>query len=212
MDPVTNWIVLYLGGALFILFFQPRLSANRQLVAPEDQPEPIPLATFIDDNHKLITTLGVLTALTVFVSNLPIKLFGSLLSFLFLIATILTWQELISKFPKSKTVRLFWFQNVLDAAVPVLVLFLILQFRSLIRPFMNYILLLAVMWLGYLLIDRLKIFELVEEKTRNRRLGYIVEGFICALIFGVYFALSFLLSPVFDSAFNFLDTLVAVTF
>jgi len=76
------------------------------------------LFDFIEENQRLITVLGVFTALTVFSSNLPLKPFGYVLSFMFMSLTVLLWLELWQKFPtKSGSWRLTVFENVLPFTV-----------------------------------------------------------------------------------------------
>ncbi len=47
--------------------------------SPKD--EKVSLASFIDANQKLISVLGIFTAISVFASNLPLKPVGYALSF-----------------------------------------------------------------------------------------------------------------------------------
>ncbi len=87
------------------------------------QPAPdSPLANFIEENHKLLSVLGVFTALTVFARAVPIRLLGDILSFLFLGATIVLWFELQERFPsKTTSQKLRLFEFFVGSAVLVLV-------------------------------------------------------------------------------------------
>jgi len=51
------------------------------------------LSDYVENNSKLISVLGVFTALTVFTNNLSIKPIGYALSFVFLTITIIIWVE-----------------------------------------------------------------------------------------------------------------------
>lgn len=52
----------------------------------------------IEENHKLIASLGVFIALSLFSSNLELKTLGTSLSFIFLSLAFLVWIELINAF------------------------------------------------------------------------------------------------------------------
>lgn len=83
---------------------------------------PTSLAAFIEENQRVITVLGVFTALTVFASNLRPVEFGQFLSSLFLTLTTLIWLELWGRFPSGGgSWRLSWFENMLSMTVLVLV-------------------------------------------------------------------------------------------
>jgi hypothetical protein len=62
-------------------------------------PKGLTLATYIEDNQKLLTVLGVFTALTGFSTNLPIKLFGVVLSFCCMGIALLVLVQLWLRFP-----------------------------------------------------------------------------------------------------------------
>jgi uncharacterized membrane protein len=72
------------------------------------------LSKFIEDNHKLISVLGVFTAITVFSGNMQLRTLGYVLSFIFLLITLIIWTELLEKFPKgTATWRLTAFEDLL---------------------------------------------------------------------------------------------------
>jgi len=119
----------------------------------------VTLAAFIEDNHKLLTSLGVFTALTLFAGNLPLRPVGYVLSFLFLAATVLLWFELQSRFPKPGTHALIWFENILFYATMVLIGYWLLEFRSLWRHFLFILMALVLLWLGSLVIKRYNLFN-----------------------------------------------------
>lgn len=211
MDPITDWVVLSLGFSLLIWYFRIRIKVNQQAsISQTSERPPTSLAAFVDDNQRLIATLGVFTALTVFVGNLPAKLFGFLLSFLFLIGTILLWSELSSRFPKLRTERLYWFQSIIEVAVPILIIYLILQFSVIIRYFLNYLMVIVAIWLGAILTDRLKFDERIAVRVKNLRLRNMISVLILALfaILGSYSA-TYFLSPLFDNAIALLDSVAS---
>lgn len=64
-----------------------------------DTPKGPTLASYIEDNHKLLTVLGVFTALTGYSANLPIRLFGITLSFCCMGVALLVLVQLWWRFP-----------------------------------------------------------------------------------------------------------------
>ncbi len=62
-------------------------------------PKSLTLATYIEDNHKLLTVLGVFTALTGLSTNAPMKLFGVVLSFCCMGIALLVMVRLWLRFP-----------------------------------------------------------------------------------------------------------------
>jgi hypothetical protein len=107
-----------------------------------------PLATissFIEDNYKQLSVLAILTALTVFASNLPIKSLGSILSFLLLTLSILVWIEIIGRFPKALySWRLTYFLGTLFLVPFILAAYLIIEYYPLWSQYYFWILLLIV--------------------------------------------------------------------
>ena len=82
------------------------------------------LDEFIESNQKLISVLGVFTALTVFTANLQFKVFGYALSFIFMSITLIIWVELLEKFPKGDAHwRLKIFETLLSFSFLALILY-----------------------------------------------------------------------------------------
>jgi hypothetical protein len=81
------------------------------------------LFEFVEQNQKLITVLGVFTALTVFANNIPFADFSSLLSFLFLTIALIVWIELFmrAKVANNANWRLKVFENILSLSVFALI-------------------------------------------------------------------------------------------
>ncbi len=73
------------------------------------------LTRFIEDNHKLISTLAILAALSAFSNNLPEKGYGKILSFLFFTLSLLVCVEIELNFPYTTGGRLYWFQQIFSA-------------------------------------------------------------------------------------------------
>jgi hypothetical protein len=80
------------------------------------------LGTFLEENQRLITVLGVFSALAIFTSNLHPVGFGQFVSSLLLFLTLLIWFELWGRFPsKGGGWRLDWFEDILFMAILMLV-------------------------------------------------------------------------------------------
>lgn len=80
------------------------------------------LSEHIEENQKLITVMGVFTALAIFARNIEIVQIRTMLSFLFISIAILVWIELsLKKYENKPTWRLILF----DYAILLSVLFLV---------------------------------------------------------------------------------------
>jgi hypothetical protein len=198
MEPFANWLATLIG-AMSLHWFVSQIGAKEKTTTADEVKKKVSLVDFVEDNHKLITTLGVFTALTVFVSNLPLKTLGYLLSFLFLTGTVLVWSELWSRFPKPGTNRLIWFENVLSVAVLILVAYWVLEFRVIWRLLLTTILMLTFLWFMSLTIKRFNLFEFLFRIPlfRHNALRYLVGVIVIgiALILAAQLA-NFLAQPI----------------
>lgn len=89
------------------------------------------LTNFIEQNQKIISVLGVFTALTVFTANLSFRAFGYALSFIFLSLTLLLWIEVLEKFPKGEANwRLKIFEILLSYTFLGIILYWLLSYRE----------------------------------------------------------------------------------
>jgi len=90
------------------------------------------LSEFVEKNNRLLSAVGLFTALTIFATNLEPRVIGAFLSFLLLSATVMLWMELLEKFPASApaTAKLTWFETTLSFALLVVVFYWLLQFQS----------------------------------------------------------------------------------
>lgn len=109
---------------------------NSHMNDKEDKKAPT-LFDFIEENQRLVTVLGVFTALTVFAGSLPLKSVGYVLSFMFMSLTVLLWLELWERFPsKSGSWRLTLFETILPLTVLVVIGYWLLEFRKLWHEFL----------------------------------------------------------------------------
>jgi len=113
----------------------------------KQKPEIITLATFVEENQKLLTVIGVFTAITLFAVNIKLLYVATFLSFLFMLLTLLLWWELIGKFPKNGSASLSWFESILGICILGLIFYWIVEYREVwqvILPFVFQLLLLSI--------------------------------------------------------------------
>lgn len=163
-------------------------NTNDEQARIEKKNEKKSLTEFIEQNHKLISVLGILTALTVFTYNLPLKLLGYLLSFGFLFLTILVWFELWAKFPKKPTSwRLSNFESTLQFLIFGLVIYWFLAYREI----WHYLLVFP-LWLVsvYLITWPILKYKLFKDEKKKSRMSNFLRYLVGVLV--VFFAFLFL--------------------
>lgn len=146
-----------------------------------DNPLPPPRKTtlfaFVEENQKLLTVLGVFTALTVFAASLPLKPLGSILSFLFMTLTVILWQELLERFPaKAAGWRMSWFESLLSLAVLMLMFYWLVDYRDLWQYWLAILVLAPLLWGVSKIMNRFDVFNRVfhAKPGAKRPLRYIV--------------------------------------
>jgi len=88
------------------------------------------LFDFIEINHKIISSLGVFTALTIFSMSLQLAYIGNLLTILFLMLTILLWFEIVWRLPwGDSSITLSCFKYGIRLVFPLLLLYHLVEFR-----------------------------------------------------------------------------------
>jgi membrane-associated HD superfamily phosphohydrolase len=149
----------------------------------ESQPEKLSLSSFIEKNYKLLSVLGIFTALTVFSSNLSFKWISSTLSFLFLTITVLIWLEIWAKFPKSGAARLIWFENLLSFSVMVVGLYWLLELQVLGRDLLVVPIAGLLLWLSSLILKRFNVFNLLfQTKSGGKQIFRYIFGIVIIAI------------------------------
>ena len=94
------------------------------------------LGEFIENNHRLLSAVGLFAALTIFAANLEIEaILGAVLSSMLLSATVILWMELLGKFLDSApaTEKMTWFGFTLTVALFVMAFYWLLQLQDLWR-------------------------------------------------------------------------------
>jgi hypothetical protein len=86
-----------------------------------EEPELSSLVAFIDKNQKLLTSLGIFTALTVFASNLQVKEVAPTLTIIFLLASTMLWIALWERVQLSLSDWLLTiFQLLIVLVIPIM--------------------------------------------------------------------------------------------
>jgi hypothetical protein len=133
----------------------------------DDAPKGLTLASYIEDNHKLLTVLGVFTALTGYSANLPIRLFGMVLSFCCMGIALLVIAQLWLRFPAyPQDISTTLFKLFLFVAMLALFLYWLVAFTTV----WSYALPVVV---GILTFSLLSALVLWLDKLLSRRSAYV---------------------------------------
>ncbi len=134
------------------------------------------LTEFVEENHKLLTVLGVFTALTVYASNLPYSWPGSGLAFVFMAFSIIILLQLFANLMSVvPTGLLAYCTTLMLAAVWFTLVYWLLAFRGFWREYLTRVLIVLLAGIGvslfqkavahYGLLDRL--FHPTPEKRQR---------------------------------------------
>jgi hypothetical protein len=162
----------------------------------------ITLTKFIEDNQKLISILGVFTALTVFTANLSVRALGYVLSFIFLSLTLIIWIELLEKFPRGDANwRLKLFEILLSYSFLGIIIYWLLAYPDIWNSFMFMPLgiILASIFIS-LLTAPIKKYNLFNRffKTKPGKLKivrYALFLSIISVVLAISFKISFAIAP-----------------
>ncbi|SRR5581483_313252 len=188
-------------------------SSKAELIEKKNEEKQITLTDFVDENSKLISALGVFTALTVFSTNLTLKPYGYALSFAFMTLTVLLWLELWGKYPARRgSWRLTWFENILFLTVLAVVFYWLLEFRTIWHEFLQSLLFLIILApIGYL-IKKFDLFNRVfhTEPGKLKLFRYLLAILIGLVIMYISYYLANLIAPplntVLDQMREFINT------
>jgi len=160
------------------------------------------LFDFIEQNHKIISVLGVFIALTVFTANLSFQAIGYALSFLFMAITIIVWMELLERFPKGEsTWRFKTFENLLNYSFFGIIFYWLISYREIWKNimFIPLTIILAAM-LTSLLTLPIKKYDLFDRVFRTKPgklkvIRYILFLLILFIVLHISFWIAFIISP-----------------
>jgi len=142
------------------------------------------LKGFIDENHRLISVLGVFAALILFALQLKLGPFtGLMIAGLFTCAMLL-WVELLLQFPKDASGRLGLFEAGIQATMLVIVLWWLLVMEKLLGVALVF----CAAWVGLMYLTGAAAEKvLVLKRFRATRFG---KGRLGALVFGLVMVLA----------------------
>lgn len=117
------------------------------------------LSKILKDNHELLSAMAILVAIATFAAGLSVHWLASTLTFLSIAGVVTIWFELNSAIPKSGTVRLFIFRQILLVGLYCFILYWLLAFRK----FWNIFLFIPIAsLLAYMFLLNLRQLEQVE--------------------------------------------------
>lgn len=170
----------------------------------KEKPKPT-LASAVEENHKLITVLGVFTALTVFAANLRLQPFGQVLSFLFMSLTILVWFELWGRFPNERgNWTLTWFENLLFITVLAVVLYWLVDFRELWHTYLWLLVFSVILAVFSTVMKKFDVFNRLF-RTQPGKLRFLRYGLGLVIVLGTLYCSIWISARITPSINLFLD-------
>lgn len=173
------------------------------------------LRDFIDENQNLLSAMAVLVAIASFVTNLPIHWLGSTLLFLTIAGIVTVWVELYILFPKTGSMRLMIFKNVLSFGLIGFVFYWFLAFGTFWNIFSFVPLFAMLLYMSLTVLTQLVAFPIVRKifgKKGNRNVWQkiLIVAYVCAVGYGILwlFAISVGAAP----GINYLLQLIRISF
>ena len=148
------------------------------------------LTEFIENNHKLISTVAILATLSSFANNLPNKEVGKILSFCLFTLALLVCVEIHQNLPLVTKGRLYWFSDVFTISVVVFIVAWIGAYYPYLILFLVMVveLIFAVLVFGLLgtairkLILRMPWLKSLSQRTRERSIPGLGALFLMVLV------------------------------
>ena len=167
----------------------------------QKEPNQLGIKEFVEDNHKLLSTLGIFLAITIFSTNIDLKSFSPWLSFLSLSCVILLWIELWTKFPKNGgSLRLSLFENAISFLSMLTIIYWVVKVKSL---FQSVTILIAFIVMGIIssVLKRRDIFNRLFYAERGSKKILRISIGIALIVFVLYlsFLISSFISPLIDA-------------
>lgn len=163
----------------------------------ESEKQPTTLKGIIDKNHVLLSTAGVLIALAAFLGSLPISWIAYLLSFLMLTGFMLLWSEIKIETPTNLDIvthlKIIIFRWLLRTTFLLVLLFILLRYRSLSHYFLTFPLILVFMVIFIKTIQKSK--RLIAFMKSPGKISKIVTFIIVIALMVASFFLASVLSP-----------------
>jgi hypothetical protein len=173
------------------------------------------LRDFIDENQNLLTAIAVLVAIAAFVAGLSVQWLGKSLLFLSIAAIVTVWTELFFLFPKTGSLRLMLFKNILSLFLLGFVTYWFLAFGAFWSIFSFLPLFVALVYMTTTILKQLAAIPIIQNifgkhGHRNIYQRVLVVAYAVGVGYGYLwiFAMSVNAAP----AFAFLLEMVRINF
>lgn len=169
------------------------------------------LSKFVEDNEKLINVLGVFTAITVFVSELRLQIFGYALSFAFMALTVILWLELWGKFPSGKgDWKLIWFENILTLTVMAIIFYWLIDFRDIWREALVFLIFSIISAVFSVVMKRFGIFNklFLTQDGELKWLRYTFGFIIILIILYTSLIIAYAITPSINNALDSINEFI----
>lgn len=166
-----------------------RTAKNKKAVASTK----MTLAEFVEENHRLLSSVGIFTALTVFSSSLKPSILGAVLSLLFLTPGVLIFWELVGRIPKEKTRLLDQFENLLMLTAFVIVIYWLLAARNVHPGFVFLFLFVTISTTTIALVSKIDLWQFYTRFLRHVWMRKVVANVVGFVLLFLVFSLARLL-------------------
>ena len=152
------------------------------------------LKDFIDQNHQLLSTMAVLIAIATYADSLPVQWLGNTILFLSTAGVVTVWFELYRCLPKTGTLRLVVFKNIITIGLIGFTFYWFLSFPAFWNIFSFIPLFLFLYYMFHTTIKQLMEFGFVMKifGTKGQRNGW-QKLLVFIYGFGIFVALSWML-------------------
>ncbi len=173
------------------------------------------LRDFIEKNQSLLSSMAVLFAIATFVDTLSVKWLSNVLMFLSIAGVVTLWVELFMCFPKTGSVRLILFKNILSLGLMGFVLYWFLAFDRFWNIFLFVPLFFVLFYMSNVLLEQFMSVPLIKrlfgEKGKRNVWQKILIGFYAVVVFyGLVWMLSISIGA--SPGFNYVLELIRLNF
>ena len=178
-------------------------SENANALSCKQLPKPN-ITDFITQNEKLLTALGIFTALTLFGASLPLKGLGAVISLMFFALALLTAYELWGKFPSDGTGSLAHFENFLMGAIGLMGLYFLIELNHYLPVAMFFVVFTVITYPTSIYIKKYDTFNRIArtQPGGKRTLRYILATAILLTALGLSLYTSIIITPIIKNFFD----------
>lgn len=173
------------------------------------------LRDFIEKNQGLLSSIAVLFAIATFVDTLSVKWLGSVLMFLSIAGVVTLWTELFMCFPKTGSIRLILFKNIISLGLMGFVLYWFLAFDRFWNIFFFVPLFLLLFYMSNILLKQFMSVSFIkrlfgEKGKRNIWQKILVVIYAVIVFYGLMWMLSISIGA--SPGFNYILELIRLNF